>query len=517
MANDISPEIEALLAGREDLAAYALAQIPHYEIARHHQVIIDHLHALERGEFKNLMIFAPPRHGKSELSTVLLPAWWLGRHPGKEVMQSAYNQELIEDFSQKARMCMESDYHRAIFPECEIDERWNAKHDFRTTRGGALRAVGRGGSATGRGADLYLIDDCIKDRKEAESPAVQKDLRDWFTDVVVLRRQPDSRMVIINTRWSPNDLCGWLLEQGIIKWKVLSLAGLGFWQPDGTRVPDEGGDPLWPTRFPRDFLEEQRAVRKRDSWLALYQQIPTIAGDERIFEDDWFQLFAPRTDKGDLRLMNGLIIGDPASKKKKSSDFTVIWVIGMAADRNYYFVDGICDRLGLSDRWTALKTLHQRWNPIFKNLRVFWEQIGNADQEYFEQRMKGGTLVEGKEGQHPDAPYRFYVEPIGSTAVNKLERIRDFGTGVCKDRRVYFNETIWCQTAGKKVNLTKDLFEQEWSRYPALEHDDRLDAASYIRDKKVGETFPVASKNSNLTAMMESWKERRKNTSWMGQ
>lgn len=518
---ELSPGALALLAGRDSLANYAVAQIPSYQLARHNRVMIEHLEALERGEFNNLCMFVPPQNGKSTIGTQLFPAWFEGRHPEKNTMMSAYSQELIEDFSQKVRNLIGSPYHQAIFPECELDDRWNAKHDFRTTVGGGIRAMGRGGAATGRPADLYVLDDVIKNREEANSPALRRELRTWFTDVVLTRRQPDTKIIIINTRWDPEDLCGWLLgEERKIKFKVLDLPALGTWQADGTRIADEqGGDALWPERFPRDFLEEMRDIMTRDSWLSLYQQRPNREGDETVFADEWFQFFTPRSDRGDLRLMNGLIVGDPASKKKKGSDSTVMWVVGMAADRNYYFVDGVCDKYGLSERWDNLKKLHQKWNPIFKNLRVFWESIGgNSDIEYFKQRMNGGTIVANAAGESgPDAPYRFHVEPVGTTALSKSDRIRSFGTGVCKDMRVFWNETIWGTTNGRKVNLVKDLFEQEWINYPAVAHDDRLDAASYILDKKVGESFPRAATNNNLAAMYAAREKRRKGAGWMGQ
>jgi hypothetical protein len=463
------------------------------------------LEALERGDFTKLMIFIPPRYGKSLTSTSLFPAWYLGRHPENLVFLSSYSQELVEDFAQQAREYIASDYHQAIFPDCRIDERWNAKHDFRTTVGGACRAAGVGGSITGRGANLYVIDDPIKGRKEAESETVQRELRTWFTNTVLTRRDvPDARILLINTRWAPEDLAGWELAGFGVQWRVLELPALGEWQPDGTRTAKEDGDALWPERFPRDYLEDMRERMPRDEWLALFQQRPTKDGDETVFADEWFQSFSPRPDFADTRLMNGYIIVDPASKKKKKSDRTAMWVVGLAADRNYYFVDGIRDRLGLREKWDALKELHKKWAPNFRRLQVFYEEFGlQADREYFEERMK----LEG---------YRFHVERIGSTSMRKEDLIRGFGTGVCRDRRVFFSPHISCMTDGKRVNLAKEVWEQEWKRYPACKHDDSLNCMAYVTDPRIGQNFPTQGRKGGVEEMLTRWKERHKGITPMG-
>jgi hypothetical protein len=241
-----------------------------------------------------------------------------------------------------------------------------------------------------------------------------------------------------------------------------------------------------------------------DSWLALYQQRPTFAGDEQVFDPGWFQTYDGTKDHIQTREMFGEILVDPASKKKKKSDYTVMWVVGMAPDRNYYFVDGICDKLGLSERWDALLKLHKKWNPNFKRLRVWYEQFGmQSDIEYMQEKMKINA-------------YRFFIDSLGSTAVRKEDMIRDFGTGICKDRRVYFNGYIPCMTDGKPVNLSRVMLEEEWVKYPAVKHDDRLNAAAYIVDKKIGVAFPEGSGKSGFEKMYAARRRRFKGSSFLG-
>src|SRR5579863_1339731 len=106
----------ALLEARNDLAVYAAVQKPDYILGKHHQIIIDHLHALEAGEFEYLMIFCPPQNGKSSTATELFPAWYLGRHPTEHVVLASYAQPKADEFGDATRAYVESPFHKAIFP-----------------------------------------------------------------------------------------------------------------------------------------------------------------------------------------------------------------------------------------------------------------------------------------------------------------------------------------------------------------------------------------------------------------
>ena len=498
----VTTEAISLLAARNSLAAYAVAQKPDYDLAPHAQLIIEHLEALERGEFKQLFVALPPQNGKSTLCAQLMPAWWMGRHPSHHVIMSSYSQELVEDHSISCRGYMASDFHRTIFPECAIDDRYTAKHDFRTTKGGAVRAVGRGGSITGRGADLYVMDDLIKDKEEARSDTERRKLWNWLNTVVLTRRRPDARLLSVGTRWDTDDVMGRELSEHGKQWKVLELPAIAN-RDEGWR---KEGEALWPDRYSLEWLEDMRDRLPRDDWMALYQQRPTRDGDENCFADEWFRTFKPKKDYSDIRLMNGVIICDPASKKRKQHDRTALWVVGLAPDRNIYFVDGACDRLGLSERWKLCKEKHQQWASQFRRLHVFWEIFGMAaDVEYIKERM-------GIEN------YRFHIEEIGSSQVSKEQLIRDFGQGVVKDQRVYWNDDISAMIDGQRVNLTRWMFENEYHKYPAVRHDDAINAAAYVTDKRIMSGFPKpANKGEGIEDMLAKWKKRREGISAMGQ
>jgi len=497
----LNEQARALLLGRNSLAAYATAQKPDYVLAPHLDILIDHLEQMERGDISNLMIFLPPRHGKSELCTKLFPSWFIGRHPEQLVILSSYSQELVEDFAQDCRDFIKSEYHRMVFPECAIDESSSARHDFRTTRKGGVRSVGKGGSITGRGGDLICLDDVIKDKEEARSEAEQRKLRQWFNTTILTRRSPNTRILLIMTRWDPEDIAGWQLDTNGREWKVLELPAIAE-RDEGWR---KTGEALWSERFPVDWLESTRDRIPRDDWLALYQQRPTRDGDERVFLDDWFQIFRPRKDLSDIRQMNGELIVDPANKKHKNSDRTAMWVIGMGPDRGYYFVDGRCDRLGLKERWEAVKALHKKWAPNFRRLRVWWEEFAMMSDIAY--------IRECQEREN----YRFFIDRIGSTRIRKEDLIKNFGRGVCQDHRVHFAADIPTMIDGKRVNLTEYFYEHEWKRFPALRHDDQLNSAAYITDPRIGNDFPRAVKGGDIDEMLDKWKKRHERGGWMAQ
>src|SRR5580704_7729243 len=175
-SGNIARHHDLLALAHEDLACYAIAQWPRFERAHHHELIISRLEAVERGEIKRLMIFLPPRHGKSIITSSLFPAWYLGRHPENQIIFTTYGQELSDDFGRRVRNFLTDSFHKSIFSDCRLSEDSTAAHRFGTTLGGAYYAVGRGGPITGRGANLLVIDDPIKDREEADSETIRRSL-----------------------------------------------------------------------------------------------------------------------------------------------------------------------------------------------------------------------------------------------------------------------------------------------------------------------------------------------------
>ena len=339
----------------EDLACYSIAQWPQFERAPHHELIISKLEAVERGEIKRLMIFMPPRHGKSFITSSIFPAWFLGRHPHYDVIFATYGQELSDDFGRRVRNFIAGPVHEAIFPNCGLSEDSTSVHRFNTTAGGAYFAVGRGGSITGRGAHLLLIDDPIKDHEEANSETVRKALHEWYASVAYTRLMPGGAIIIIQTRWHEDDLAGWLLrEHASENWDVIRLPAIAE-QDEGFR---KEGEALWPERFPLPELERIRTAIGARAWASLYQQRPAPA-EGVIFKRGWWQFYSQPLTVASNHIVQSW---DTAFKKGTENDFSVCTTWGVAGD-GYYLLHLWRERVEFPELKRVLASLAEQWKP----------------------------------------------------------------------------------------------------------------------------------------------------------
>jgi hypothetical protein len=158
---------------------------------------------------KKLIVTAPPRHGKSELCSQWTPIWFLSNWPDRHVLLASYGAELATKFGRWCRNTIsehEKELSVQISPDSSSVSRWH------TTAGGSMVSLGAGGSVTGRGADLIIADDLIKNIADAQSPTIQKNLREWFKSTLFTRLEPGGCFILIQTRWTSDDLIGYLLK-----------------------------------------------------------------------------------------------------------------------------------------------------------------------------------------------------------------------------------------------------------------------------------------------------------------
>ena len=194
---------ELLSLCQHSLIAYSIASWQGYLPAEHHRKIARALERVERGECKRLMISMPPRHGKSMLASEFFPAWYMGKHPDKQVIHATYAQELADGFGRKIRNQMKDELFQTIFPGVTLAEDSTAAARFHVScegsngQSGVYHAVGIGGGATGKGADLLLIDDPVKDREEAESELKRNKIKDWYKSVAYTRLMPGAAILLI--------------------------------------------------------------------------------------------------------------------------------------------------------------------------------------------------------------------------------------------------------------------------------------------------------------------------------
>src|SRR5208282_1915432 len=283
------------------------------------------------------MIFMPPRHGKSLITSQLFPAWFIGRDPTKSIIASSYGQELASDFGRAVRNFVASPTHRAVFSQSIMSDDLGSIHRFAMLGGGAYYAVGSGGSLTGRGADLLLLDDLLKGFEQANSQTERASLKSWFESVAYTRLQPGGAIVFISTRWHLDDLPGSLLREHANEgWEVLSLPAVA--EPDDPLGREEG-EPLWPSRYSLETLERIKDAVGGAVWSSLYQCRPAAA-EGATFKRSWWRTVAALPEKFERIVLSV----DSAYKVGRQNDYSVILALGVSQNA-YHVIDVVRERL----------------------------------------------------------------------------------------------------------------------------------------------------------------------------
>ena len=308
-----------------------------YHVAKHHMAIAAALEQVEAGKIRRLIINVPPRHGKSELSSRLFPAWFMGRHPEQSLILATYADKLSWDFGREVSGYIEDKLYGQVFPKFSL--RTASVDRLESMQGGKVFFVGRGSAITGRGGVGLLIDDPIKDRVEADSAVTREKLWNWFNQVARTRLlSQNGWIVIIQTRWSEDDLVGRLTDpmnpsysaiEGP-KWKIIDLPAIAG---DHDRLGRKEGEALWPERFPVSYLEEMRAVDPR-GFQALYQGSPTP--DKGNFFPVEKILTYGRGDMPDRKKMRFYAASDHAVSTRQERDKTCLMMIGLDEDENIW-------------------------------------------------------------------------------------------------------------------------------------------------------------------------------------
>lgn len=311
---------------KNDLMFYARLCDPHYIASHVHYRIAEALKRVAEGKCKRLILNMPPRHGKSRLVAVELPTHYLGNNPKKHIVLTSYGSDLCYKHSREARARLMQPYYQTIF-DTRLDPSDRSAMDWSTNAGGHYKAVGIGGSLTGHGADLLIVDDPFKDHEEAHSPTMREKVWDWFLSVAYTRLSPEGAIVIIHTRWHVDDLTGRLLDPQRReqmedagakdeKWEVLNFPALALDNKDplGRKV----GQALFPEKFNEDRLKAIKATSGSYLWSSLYEGNPVPKGGNYIDSTN-FQI---EDDFPKDQPMKWFRFWDLAASEKESSDFT---------------------------------------------------------------------------------------------------------------------------------------------------------------------------------------------------
>jgi hypothetical protein len=293
---------------------------PTYQENWHHLLIAEKLEAIERGELRRLMVFMPPRHGKSELVSIQFPTWYLGRNPTKEIIQTSYSSELALDFGRKVRTNVGRQEFHQLFPKAQLSELSKAADQFRLTQGGGYLAVGVGGSVTGRGGNVVIIDDPHKDAKEAASGTLRDMVWQWYTGTLYTRLNPNGAMILVMTRWHDDDLAGRILnsKQGGT-WEVLKLPAIAT-EDEPQR---KKGEALWPQSWPLEVLHDKENTQGPYNFAAQFQQDP-VSGEAQVFKPEWFKTTIPEAEVEKQQTLRFLALDTASSMKEGSNSIGMV-------------------------------------------------------------------------------------------------------------------------------------------------------------------------------------------------
>jgi predicted phage terminase large subunit-like protein len=328
---------------------------PNYKFYKMHAELIKQLQRVIDGECKRLIVSCAPRHGKSELSSRILPAAFLLAHPSKYVAICSYSAELAEGFSREAR-----DYYQEAGGP--IDPLNKSVNSWGTEGGGGCWAAGVGGSVVGRSANLIIADDTIKGREDADSKRSMEKLWDFYRGSLYTRLEPgDSAIVVVATRWAEGDLTGRLLEMEAEcpeaareNWTIIDLPVIS--EDPGSRPPlpahctvipdwrEEAGIPLCPQRYDLEDLERIKSAVGVREWSSQYQQRPAKEGGN-MFSNDWWQYYETEAE---LPTMDRTMLSvDCTFTDTENSDYVVGMVIGQA-DAHFYVLDLFRERVDIN-------------------------------------------------------------------------------------------------------------------------------------------------------------------------
>jgi len=429
---------------QDDFIAYVKAVWPDFISGTHHRRIAKLFEAVARGEKKRVIINLGPRHTKSEFASYLLPSWILGKSPKKKVMQISNTAELAEGFGRKVRNLVDSNEYKKIFPEVELRTDSKAAGRWNTNYNGEYFASGVGGTVTGRGADLLIIDDPHSEGEAVlaqHNPEIYDKVFEWYTSGPRQRLQPGGAIIIVMTRWSLRDLTGQVLEasasRGGDKWEVIEFPAI---------MPS--GKPLWPEFWPLKELEAIRQELPNSKWMAQYQQEPTSESNA-IIKREWWQPW-PHEKPPPVDFI--IMAMDTAFEKKTSADYSAAVIFGVfdneedGGQPNLILLNSWRERLEFPELKAKTLELYQEWEP---------------DAVIIEKKASGAPLI--YELRRMGIPVQEFTPNKGNDKITRLNAIADiFASG-----KVWSPEKRWAEEVIDEV-----------ASFPAGRNDDLVDCVS---------------------------------------
>lgn len=473
-----------------------------------HNCISEHLHALHRGEIRRLIVNLPPRSLKSFLVARAYPAWVMGQKASEKFISTSYGHQVSEQNSLACRRIMKSEWYKRIFPDTIIDPSLDRGMHFETTQRGQYYAATALSPIVGLGCGTLIIDDPVKPM-EAMSDTIRNSTNANIRGTLFSRfdDKRTGKLVLVMQRLHEDDPTGNLLKDGgythlklpaEARQPVLIMLGKQSWAM-------KQGELLSPSRLSREILDKDMIDMSEYHYASQMLQEPVPLGGGE-FKEGWLQYY---TNEGlKIKEMNLYILVDPAGgdeimkKKNKLSDRTAMIVIGLAPDNNFYWLDGIIDRLNPTERVDALFKLHRKWNKLCGRApKVGYEKYAlMTDTHYIKKKQE-------------DDSYRFPMVELGGNMA-KNERIRRMIPDLQRGRWWYPESMTKTDHAGRSIDLVAELVKSEMPNFPRARYDDCLDSMSRIYDDDLEITWPRLKLDLRESMIYDAYEDGKKE-SWV--
>lgn len=451
-------EYRASLAREEaqaDFLKFVHSMWPGFINGRHHKVMARKFEEIASGKIKRLIINMPPRHTKSEFASYLLPAWFLGKYPDKKVIQTSNTADLAVGFGRKVRNLVGSEQYAKIFPNVNLRQDSKAAGRWSTNKDGEYFAIGVGGTVTGKGADLLIIDDPHSEQEAALAAgdaSVFDKVYEWYTSGPRQRLQPGGSIVVVMTRWAKRDLTGRILQSSIEKdgndeWEVIDFPAI---------LPSD--KPLWPEFWSLEELEALRSELPVSKWNAQYQQSPTSEQGAIVKREWWKEWKAEDPPRCEFVIQSW----DTAFLKTERSDYSacttwgVFYINENVNDANIILLDSFKRRMEFPELKEKAFNHYKQWEP---------------DAFVVEAKASGAPLI--FELRAMGIPVQEFTPSRGNDKMVRINSVADlFASG-----KVWAPSTRWA-----------DELIEEMASFPNAENDDLVDSATQalIRFRKGG-------------------------------
>jgi predicted phage terminase large subunit-like protein len=410
-------------------------------------------------------VSVPPRHGKTELLSRYLPAWYIGTYPHRRVLLASYEADFAATHGARARDLLVE--HGGLFG-VRLRNDSSARHRWETTLGGGMTTAGVGGPLTGRGADLLIVDDAVKSAEEANSELMRNRAWDWFRSVALTRLEPRGSVIVVGTRWHEDDLLGRITREEPERWRLISLPAVA---EENDPLGRQAGDALWPERYPLQALEAIKQSVGSYWWSAMYQGRPAPAGGG-IFRRDWFRRYRSLGDAYELdgrvtpaSVCRVFVTTDLALSQRSDADYTVVMTAALTPTGDLLILDVVRRRVAGPDIVPLLRSTYERWAPVWIGVeRVAFQTV------IIEEARRAGLPIHEL---RPDADKVTRALPAAA--------------------RMEGGQVAWRDGAAWAGEL-----EDELLGFPAGRHDDMVDALAYavteVARGSVGSFGPVTSR-----------------------